>query len=323
MNLTERDCRKYFEHYFPNVRPRENGEASIRCPFHADKNPSCSISLTKGQWYCYAGCGGGGIIAFELRKNGGSWEEAGERVAKIIGHSVKGVAREIATVYPWTDEEGKLLYEHVRYVPKDFRWRRPNGNGGYVWSLGKVQRVLFNLPEVVKAERVFLCEGEKDVEALQALGLPATTSGDAPNSRRDEFAECLRGKDVVALPDNDAPGCELMERAARSLHGVARSLKVVALPGLAENEDVSDFCRKVGAEAKILLLAGVADARAWTPTAAVSVSPTGPDEEPEHLTDSGNARRIVKMHRRDMRYCGGVGGWLIWNGRCWGAGQKR
>jgi len=243
MNLTERDCRKYFEHYFPNVRPRENGEASIRCPFHADKNPSCTISLTKGQWYCHAGCGGGGIIAFELRKNGGSWEEAGERVAKIIGHSVKGVAREIATVYPWTDEEGKLLYEHVRYVPKDFRWRRPNGNGGYVWSLGKVQRVLFNLPEVVKAERVFLCEGEKDVEALQALGLPATTSGDAPNSRRDEFAECLRGKDVVALPDNDAPGCELMERAARSLHGVARSLKVVALPGLADNEDVSDFCR--------------------------------------------------------------------------------
>jgi DNA primase len=212
----------FFEHYFQNMRARGKGDVKVLCPFHEDKNPSCSISLTKGTWYCHAACGGGGIIAFEQRKNGGSWEQARERVAHVIGHRVGKVEREIATVYAWTDEKGKLVYEHVRYEPKDFRWRRPDGKGGYTWKLGGVRRVLYNLPKVVKAERVILCEGEKDVETLQALGLTATTSGDAPNSWRGEFAEFLTGKDVVLVPDNDAPGRELMEHAARSLYGVAR-----------------------------------------------------------------------------------------------------
>jgi putative DNA primase/helicase len=277
------------------------------------------VNVRRGIWHCFAGCGAGGIIAFEQRKNGGDWKQAAGRVSKIIGRSVNGVAREIARVYPWTDEDGELLYEHIRYVPKCFRWRRPNGNGGYTWSLGKVRRVLWNLPGIVKAGRVFLVEGERDGETLESLGLTATTSGDAPNSWRDEFAEYLRNKDVIALPDNDAPGRELMDRAARSLYRVARSLKVVELPLLPEHGDVSDFCTKVGSNAKDLLLALVEDAPPWSPARAVSEISVGAagTKGPEHLTDLGNARRIVNLHGQDMRYCAAAGGWLMWTGKCW------
>ncbi len=38
---------------------------------------------------------------------------------------------------------------------------------------------------------------------------------------------------------------------------------------------------------------------------------------PEHCTDLGNARRLVALHGADLRYCGELGGWLIYDGRRW------
>lgn len=315
MPLTDRDYRKFFEHYFERLRPDGKGEAKVRCPFHEDKNPSLSVNLKDGVWCCHAGCGGGGIIAFEQRRNGGSWQEARERTEKIVGHKVGNVKREIARVYPWTDEKGKLLYEHVRYEPKDFKWRRPNGKDGYIWSLGKVRRVLWNLPEVVKAEQVFLCEGEKDCETLRRLGLTATTSGDAPNSWRDDFAEFLKEKDVVAFPDNDQPGRELMERAAKILYGVARSLKVVNLPGLPDKGDVSDWLAQGGENSKGKLLSLAERAQPWKPseggagtTAAKRKAASEPkiptfNQAEEKLPD-GRVAEIVATPKGDgTRFC--------------------
>lgn len=40
-------------------------------------------------------------------------------------------------------------------------------------------------------------------------------------------------------------------------------------------------------------------------------------ETSEHLTDSGNVRRLVKMHGRDLRYCSAFGKWLGWDGTRW------
>jgi putative DNA primase/helicase len=64
----------------------------------------------------------------------------------------------------------------VRYDPKDFKQRRPDGNGRWVWSLKGVRLVLYRLPELLRRanETVFICEGEKDVHALESLGLLAT-----------------------------------------------------------------------------------------------------------------------------------------------------
>lgn len=37
----------------------------------------------------------------------------------------------------------------------------------------------------------------------------------------------------------------------------------------------------------------------------------------EHLTDLGNARRLVALHGDDLRYCHPWGKWLVWDGRRW------
>ncbi len=39
--------------------------------------------------------------------------------------------------------------------------------------------------------------------------------------------------------------------------------------------------------------------------------------EPEHLTDLGNARRLVALHGRDLRYCFAWRAWVTWDGRRW------
>ena len=56
--------------------------------------------------------------------------------------------------YPYVDASGTLKYEAVRYEPKDFRVRRPDGNGGYLWNLQGVSRVLYNLPNVLAESRL-------------------------------------------------------------------------------------------------------------------------------------------------------------------------
>jgi putative DNA primase/helicase len=43
----------------------------------------------------------------------------------------------------------------------------------------------------------------------------------------------------------------------------------------------------------------------------------GDPDDPEHLTDWGNARRLVRWHGRNLRYCYDWAAWLTWDGRRW------
>jgi putative DNA primase/helicase len=150
------------------------------------------------------------------------------------------------------------------------------------------------------------------------LGLVATTSSGGAGNWREEFASYFFRKDVVVLPDNDPAGRKYAEKVAANVFPVARAAKVVALPGLEEKQDVSDFCAKAGAEAKKLLLACVEDAPAWMPAAApAAASKVVLGETSEHLTDLGNARRLVGLHGKDLRYCHALGKWLVWDGTRW------
>ena len=62
---------------------------------------------------------------------------------------VKASKRTIETIHDYVDEHGVLSFQVVRYRPKAFRQRRPAGNGGWVWNLDGVQRVLYRLPELL------------------------------------------------------------------------------------------------------------------------------------------------------------------------------
>ena len=65
----------------------------------------------------------------------------------------------------------------VRYEPKDFRQRRPDGQGGWTWQVKGVRQVPYRLFERANAAGdppVLIVEGEKDVDRLASLGFVAT-----------------------------------------------------------------------------------------------------------------------------------------------------
>lgn len=153
----------------------------------------------------------------------------------------------IAAIYPYRDEEGRVLFEAVRWTPKAFSQRRPDGRGDYFWNLKRVRLVPFGVPELLAAEpaaTVFLVEGEKDVLALRAQGLVATCNPMGAGKWRRVAAEAQRllaGRSLVVLPDNDVPGRSHAEDAVRILGGRARSIRRLDLPDLPPGGDVSDW----------------------------------------------------------------------------------
>ncbi len=85
--------------------------------------------------------------------------------------------RSIVTAYDYRDEGGTVLYQCVRFAPKDFRQRRPDGAGGWKWNLQGVRLVPYRLPDVLADDQdrpVYVVEGEKDADALWTRGHVAT-----------------------------------------------------------------------------------------------------------------------------------------------------
>jgi putative DNA primase/helicase len=176
-----------------------------------------------------------------------------EHRAPVTG-SAAGIQGRIAATYDYRDERRELLFQVVRFEPKDFRPRRPSGDG-WIWNLGDVRRVLYRLPDLLAAkpdEPVFVVEGEKDVDTLVRLGLCATTSPGGAGKWRPEYSKALDDRQVVILPDNDEPGRKHAADVTQALAGRAASVTVVELPGLPPKGDVSDWLAKGGTTAALL-----------------------------------------------------------------------
>jgi hypothetical protein len=164
----------------------------------------------------------------------------------------------IVAEYDYRDEAGVLLYQVVRFQPKDFRQRRPDSKGGWIWKLQGVSRVLYRLPELLTApisEPVFIVEGEKDVESLRRLGLVATCNAMGAKKWRKEYNEALRGRRVILIPDNDDDGREHVRIVAESLQGIASSVTVLTLPDLPPKGDVSNWLAAGGTKHALLEMA--------------------------------------------------------------------
>jgi Protein of unknown function (DUF3987) len=115
---------------------------------------------------------------------------------------------------------------------------------------------------------VYHLEGCKDVvNAMERLGVVATTSGGA-KTWKGEFAEHYRGaKEVVILPDNDEEGAAYAAKVAQDLLGVAEIVKVVELPGLPEKGDLTDWLDAGHTAEEFFAVVGEAEAldagRSW------------------------------------------------------------
>jgi hypothetical protein len=202
------------------------------CPSHADARPSLSLSLKGGVAlvHCQAGCDQEDVIA-ALRENG-LWPEATTSSA--------APKRTIVKTYDYHGPVGGLVFQVVRFEPKDFRQRRPDGNGGWLWDMKGVKPILYRLPELLRAPRdqdVIIVEGEKDVDTAASLGLLSTcTPMGAGKSSKCDLSP-LRGRGVVIIADNDKPGLKHAEDLRSALRGLATRITVTKLPA----HDLTDY----------------------------------------------------------------------------------
>jgi len=175
------------------------------------------------------------------RRNGHAVSHATPVRVKSAPKPERRALGRIVATYDYVDVTGELLFQVVRFEPKEFRQRRPDG-GRWAWGLGRTRPVVYRLPEVLAAETVHLVEGEKDVERLRTLGLVATTSPMGAGKWRPEMGAALAGKHVIVLPDNDDPGRKhALDVAASAREHGATSIRIVELPKLPRGGDVSDW----------------------------------------------------------------------------------
>lgn len=252
---------------------------SAECPVHEDRrNSLCFRAGDKGIFLkCYADCSKDDI----LRKLGISWKDlffgngTKSSTAHKIGQPFKRkrdsanqlktkddkskevVKTEKIATYEYTDINGKVKYKIDRihgyniagdriskiFIPKH------KENGKWINGLKNVKKIPYNLSEVLRAKNnyqpIWIVEGEKDVESMRKQGHVATTfcSG---HTWQDEYKEYFEDTIIYIIPDNDAAGKEKARKIATGLYDTALFIKWVELPGLEEQEDVSDYFDKGG-----------------------------------------------------------------------------
>ena len=259
MIFTFENSRKYFEHRLVGEHFTRDA-AMVRCPFHGDRTASLSIKLTDGVWNCHAGCGSGGILDFEKKMfPDGNLDSWWETISKVCGlepnkRGDRNYGKLIAT-YDYTDASSKLLFQKLRYEPKNFVQRAPNGKGGWDYRLGASPKPLYRLPDLITARVVLIAEGEKDVENLNSLpwaslanGKPmppvsATCNfdGAGPGKWKDHYSPYFTGRMAVIFPDNDEQGKSHAKEIAESVSRYAYSVKIIDLPDLKEHGDVTNY----------------------------------------------------------------------------------
>lgn len=159
---------------------------------------------------------------------------------------------ELQPVHPYEDSSGTIIYWRIRakHPETGEKWIRPmhlNGNG---YELGEPKfadgKPLYGLHLIAgnPDADVWITEGEQKADALNKLGLTATTSGGATSASAADWTP-LKGRTVRIWPDNDEPGKGYAGEVAKILIDMGCTVSCVDLSklGLGIAEDVVDWLK--------------------------------------------------------------------------------
>jgi hypothetical protein len=365
ITFTSGEVSTYYAARCPHLNQKGAAEWRGACPIHRGKHDSFAVDPATGRWFCHSACGrGGDIFDIEEALTGKDFPTRKTEVFRLVGRieaeyrhngtrtngnqadseppkptKPNGTWREI-TRYPYSDQDGTLLYEVVRYLkpdgtktfiqvrpsgvevagttdpkrsgvvpggivvgldagkylldPKATRksgrttWRRVEDQGadydGAEYTFRACPRVPYRLPKLLKAETVYLPEGENDVHTLEGWGLVGSCNpgGCGGTHLYADWIGIFAGKRIVIPFDNDDAGRKHAAAKVATLLPVAASVRVVELPGLPEKGDVTDW-RDAGGTLdqfrELTEAAAILDAAALS---ELRVRWGLPDEKPQH-----------------------------------------
>ncbi|KAB0269006.1 AAA family ATPase [Microvirga brassicacearum] len=228
--------------------------------------------------------------------------------------------KKITATFPYVDENNVEIYQVVKFEweedgkrKKSYAQRRkPRDDDdpetikrGWVWNLDGVRIVPYRLPEyladVADGVTIFFVEGEKVVDRLRSVGVPATCNPMGAGKWWDELTNYFDDVDLVVLPDNDrqakrkdgalkfyedgAPvfvGQDHAKRVAFETSAVARSVRILELPGLPEKGDGFDWIEAGGTPDALYELVD-SSAVAWNAYTGPKAEGSNPNLDPETL----------------------------------------
>ena len=258
----------------PRKARRPAAAHTAREPHEIAKPDRLSFEATPNQTHAM-------ISAQELAKALGGDVVNGEVLAPGPGHGaadrslavkLDSTARDGFVVHSFAGDDPIACRDYVRrklglpeFEPK--KAKKVNGSGK-----PKGAKIPYMLPQLIAATPatpIYVVEGEKDVANLAKIGFVATCNSEgADNGNGKKWTPDLnryfKDRDVYILPDNDAPGRQHAEHVARNLDPVAKSVRIVELPGLPHKGDVSNWLESDSAGVKLAKLAAAAPL--WEPT---------------------------------------------------------
>ncbi|MBO0710385.1 MAG: DUF3631 domain-containing protein [Acetobacteraceae bacterium] len=272
---------------------RLGGELIGPCPVCAGTD-RFGVNIKNQVWNCRGCEKGGDVIALVRHIDGCEFNAAVERLAgpppRPNGHANSQHGPSSSWIY--RDAEGRPYLMVERYDSADGKKTYPQYHQeGSKWVKGKPAgpKIPYRLPELLAADPtavVWIAEGEKCAELLAGAGLVATSASEGAGKWKDELNDHFRFRAVCIVADADEPGRKHAARVAKALHGIARDVRVLELPGLAEGEDVEQWLARGGTREELEAL--YAQTAAYAPPAT---SRARKDKEPKQAPG-----REIRLH---------------------------
>lgn len=230
---------------------RHGNIAQCNCPAHDDKQ--ASLTVAQGDIatlvYCHAGCPTEKVVAaagmqmrdlfYNRGSRGMNWREYVERREKC----------RIEAVYNYVSCNGQYAFTKLRLAGKRLRYgilRDDRFNYGLPRntprkSLKAIYGNVNAIKEAIKEGKpVFIVEGEKDVDTMTQQGYTAFTYGSCTDWQI-EFAEAVRGAEVIVLADNDEAGIGVANTIVQDVQGIAKSVRMIVPVPDVPKADISDY----------------------------------------------------------------------------------
>lgn len=245
----------------------------INCFLHNDKEPSLKLHTETNTWWCYA-CGEGYTpVDFVMKKENISALEAAKEINRNLNLGVnvdKFNSQKEKNVktgeYFYRRADGSVTMKVEKWVKQStgqkefYPYALINGKyvKGYVGKLKPEDCVLYNLPDILKADVVYFTEGEKDADTLKELGIAGTTTpgggrGLSGYSKKNpNLFDPIKDKEIRIVSDNDEVGSEYIKQVIEQVKDKVKNIKVFNLcdvmPNLKKKGDISDVKNAVGKE---------------------------------------------------------------------------
>lgn len=234
------------------ITKRYQNKAQCICPAHADKQASLTISQGRKctLFHCHANCSIDSILSAAGLELKNTFYDSEQPKASWQAYIETREERKIEAVYDYVNcDTGNYCFTKLRMTGKKMLYGRLQNNR-FVYGLGhdvsrKSFKAIYGSVQAIKkaineGKPIFIPEGEKDTNTLTKQGYTAFTYGGCGDWQSD-FAELVKGADVVILADNDSAGIKVANTILNDIKSVAKSAKIVIPVPDIPKADISDY----------------------------------------------------------------------------------